>query len=85
MATKSLPITRLVILGYFMEKVGFSPAGVLLGLVLGPIAKDGMRNLLIISVNQPLGFIIGRPVSVVILLCIISIIAFSFKRKKQAK
>ena len=73
------------VLGYFMEKHDFSPAGVLLGLVLGPIAEDGMRNLLIISDYQPLSFILGRPVSVVILICIISIIAFSFKKNKGTK
>ena len=50
------------VLGYFMEKHGFSPAGVLLGLVLGPIAEDGMRNLLIISDNEPLGLILWSPV-----------------------
>jgi putative tricarboxylic transport membrane protein len=68
-----------------MEKHDFSPAGVLLGLVLGPIAEDGMRNLLIISDYQPLNFILGRPVSVVILICTISIIAFSFKKNKGTK
>ena len=72
------------VLGYFMEKYGFSPAGVLLGLVLGPIAEDGMRNLLIISDDQPLTFIMGRPVSIVILLCIIGIIAFSFKKRDDS-
>ena len=72
------------VLGYFMEKYGFSPAGVLLGLVLGPIAEDGMRNLLIISDDQPLTFIMGRPVSIVILLCIIGIIAFSFKKRDNS-
>jgi hypothetical protein len=44
-----------------------------------------MRNLLIISDYQPLSFILGRPVSVVILICIISIIAFSFKKNKGTK
>ena len=47
--------------------------------------NDGMRNLLIISDYQPLGFIMGRPVSVVILICIIPIIAFSFKKNKSVK
>ncbi len=69
------------VLGYFMEKYDFSTAGVLLGLVLGPIAEDGMRNLLIISDDAPVGFIMGRPVSLVIIFCIVVIISFSFSKK----
>ena len=44
-----------------------------------------MTNLLIISDYQPLSFILGRPVSVVILICIFSIIALSFKKNKGTK
>jgi putative tricarboxylic transport membrane protein len=69
------------VLGYFMEKYDFSTAGVLLGLVLGPIAEDGMRNLSIISDDAPVGFIMGRPVSLVIIFCIVVIISFSFSKK----
>ncbi|MAF48174.1 MAG: tripartite tricarboxylate transporter permease [Rhodospirillales bacterium] len=71
------------VLGYFMEKYNFSTAGVLLGLVLGPIAEDGMRNLLIISDDAPIGFIMGRPVSLVIILCIAVILSFSLLRKRK--
>jgi putative tricarboxylic transport membrane protein len=71
------------VLGYFMEKYNFSTAGVLLGLVLGPIAEDGLRNLLIISDDAPIGFIMGRPVSLVIVLCIAVILSFSLFRKSK--
>ena len=83
--TNSVPDIWLMVafgvLGYFMEKYGFSTAGVLLGLVLGPIAEDGMRNLLIISDDAPVNFIMGRPVSLIIIVCIVVIISFSFTKK----
>ena len=72
-------------IGYFMEKYNFSTAGVLLGLVLGPIAEEGMRNLLIISDDAPVAFIMGRPVSLVIVLCIVVILSFSFTRNRKEK
>ena len=73
------------ILGYYMEIYNFSTAGVLLGLVLGPIAEDGMRNLLIISDDAPISFIMGRPVSLTIIFCIVVIMSFSFTRKGRGK
>ena len=73
------------VLGYFMEKYNFSTAGVLLGLVLGPIAEEGLRNLLIISDAAPVSFIMGRPVSLVIVFCIVVILSFTFTRKRKEK
>lgn len=73
------------ILGYFMQKYGFSPAGVLLGVILGPIAEDGMRNLLIISDDAPIGFIMGRPVSLVIIAFIVVIMSFPLIRRRRER
>jgi putative tricarboxylic transport membrane protein len=69
------------VLGYLMNKYGFSPAGVLLGLILGPIAEDGLRDLLIVSDNAPLSFILGRPIAVTILVCILIALFFAFRRR----
>ncbi len=71
------------VLGYFMQKYGFSPAAVLLGVILGPIAEDGMRNLLIISDDAPISFIMGRPVSLLIILSICIIMSFPMIRRRR--
>lgn len=73
------------VLGYLMNKFGFSPAGVLLGLILGPIAEDGLRDMLIISNNLPISFILGRPIAVTILLCIAIALFFAFRPQKNLK
>jgi len=69
------------VLGFFMEKHNFSTAGVLLGLILGPIAEDGLRNLLIISDDAPISFMMGRPVSLIIIASIAIILSFPIIRK----
>ena len=69
------------VLGFFMEKHNFSTAGVLLGLILGPIAEDGLRNLLIISDDAPISFMMGRPVSLIIIVSIAIILTFPIIRK----
>ena len=72
------------VLGFFMEKHNFSTAGVLLGLILGPIAEDGLRNLLIISDDSPISFMMGRPVSLIIIASIAIILSFPIIRKFKA-
>jgi putative tricarboxylic transport membrane protein len=72
------------VLGFFMEKHNFSTAGVLLGLILGPIAEDGLRNLLIISDDSPISFMLGRPVSLIIIASIAIILSFPIIRKFKA-
>ena len=72
------------VLGFFMEKHNFSTAGVLLGLILGPIAEDGLRNLLTISDDSPISFMMGRPVSLIIIAAIAIIMSFPIIRKFKA-
>jgi putative tricarboxylic transport membrane protein len=50
-------------LGYLMTKYDFGPAGVLLGIILGPIVENGLRDLLIISDGAPIAFILTRPIA----------------------
>lgn len=69
------------VLGFFMEKHNFSTAGVLLGLILGPIAEDGLRNLLTISDDAPISFMLERPVSLIIIASIAIILSFPIIRK----
>lgn len=52
--------------GYLMRLLGFSPAPMLIGLVLGPAMEQHLRRSLIVSRGDPMIFI-QRPVSAVIL------------------
>jgi putative tricarboxylic transport membrane protein len=64
-----------------MSKHNFSPAGVLLGLILGPIAEDGLRDMLVVSHGSPFSFVLFRPISMAILICICLALYFSMKPK----
>ena len=67
--------------GYYAEKYHFSPAAILLGLILGPIAESGFRNMMIISGGNPVPYIAGRPISLVIAIVILAAIFMSFRPK----
>jgi putative tricarboxylic transport membrane protein len=71
--------------GYFMFKYNYSPAGVLLGIILGPIAEDGLRDLLIISGHNPIPFIFTRPISLLFIAFIVMALYFSVRGKKEAE
>lgn len=58
------------LMGYFMVKHNYSPAGVLLGIILGPIAEDGLRDTLIIGADSPIMFVLTRPISLALLVAI---------------
>jgi putative tricarboxylic transport membrane protein len=73
------------VLGYYAQKYKFSPAGILLGLILGPIAESGFRDMMTISDNNPFAYIMGRPISLVILMMIIFALYYSFKPKSWEK
>lgn len=69
------------VIGYYAQKWRFSPAGILLGLILGPIAESGFRDMMIISDGNPIPYIFSRPISVVILAMIVVALYFAFKPK----
>ncbi|MDH3230146.1 MAG: tripartite tricarboxylate transporter permease [Alphaproteobacteria bacterium] len=69
------------VLGYFMVKHNYSPAGVLLGLILGPIAENGLRDTLVVSYGSPISFMLTRPISVAIIVLILAALYFSFRPK----
>ncbi len=54
------------VLGYFMKKLGYSPAALVLALVLGPLAERALRQSLIIS-DAGLGIFFTRPISAVLM------------------
>jgi putative tricarboxylic transport membrane protein len=53
------------VLGYGMKKLGYSPAALVLALVLGPLAERALRQSLIIS-DAGLGILFMRPISAVL-------------------
>ena len=53
------------VLGYAMKKLGYSPAALVLALVLGPLAERALRQSLIIS-DAGLGIFFLRPISAVL-------------------
>ncbi len=55
------------VLGYAMKKLGYSPAALVLALVLGPLAERALRQSLIIS-DAGLGIFFMRPISAVLTL-----------------
>lgn len=73
------------IMGYFMFKYNFSAAGVLLGIILGPIAEGGLRDLLVVSNGNPIGFMLTRPLSLAFIACILIALFFSVKGKKETE
>jgi putative tricarboxylic transport membrane protein len=54
------------VVGYLMKKLGYSPAALVLALVLGPLAERALRQSLIIS-DAGLGIFFTRPISGVLM------------------
>jgi putative tricarboxylic transport membrane protein len=73
--------------GYIMRKTGFHPAPMVLGLILGPMTEKGFRQSMILSDGNLLGYFVGRPISLVLLvLIIIAIVSpFVLERRKGKK
>lgn len=69
------------LLGYFAQKHHFAPAGILLGIILGPIAEDGFRDLMVVSHGSPIWFTVTRPISFALLLCIAAALYFSVRKR----
>lgn len=65
------------VLGFFMDKHGFSPAALLLGLILGPIAESGLRDMMVVSHGNPVAFMLQRPVSLTLIAIILLMLFFS--------
>jgi putative tricarboxylic transport membrane protein len=61
------------VFGFFMKLYGFSPAALVLALVLGPLAEQSLRQSLTISRGSLLIFL-ERPTSLWILACIAAIV-----------
>jgi putative tricarboxylic transport membrane protein len=67
------------VLGYAMKKLGYSPAALVLALVLGPLAERALRQSLIIS-DAGLGIFFLRPISAVLTVAALIAIAIPVGR-----
>jgi putative tricarboxylic transport membrane protein len=70
-------------LGFFFDKYKYSTSAFILGIVLGPIAENGLRKQLIVSSGDWTTFL-TRPISLVVL--IVSVVSFltPYLRAKRA-
>jgi putative tricarboxylic transport membrane protein len=62
------------VVGYFMKKLGYSPAALVLALVLGPLAERSLRQSLIIS-DAGIGIFFTHPISAVLMVLALAAIA----------
>jgi len=75
--------------GYFMKKYDFSPATLVLGLVLGKLMEENFRRQLLLSKGDYMSFL-TRPISAMLLLCVAVILIYPYvvsfiKSKKDYK
>ena len=71
------------VVGYFMKKLGYSPAALVLALVLGPLAERALRQSLIIS-DSGLGILFTRPIAAVLTILALAAIAVPLVRGLRA-
>ena len=62
------------VLGYAMKKLGYSPAALVLALVLGPLAERALRQSLIIS-DSGIGIFFMRPIAAVLMVAALLAVA----------
>jgi putative tricarboxylic transport membrane protein len=62
------------VVGFFMKRYGYSPAALVLALVLGPLAEQSLRQSLIIS-RGSLAIFVERPVSAAILALTVALVS----------
>lgn len=72
------------IIGFFMKLYGYSPAALVLALVLGPLAENNLRQSLIASDNG-ISVFVTRPVSLLFLVIILAIIVYPYIMKLYTK
>ena len=73
------------VLGYLMTKYHFSTGAALLGLILGPIAENGLRDLMVVSRGDPILYTLQRPLSISLLILTCIIVFYSAKQFKWEK
>jgi putative tricarboxylic transport membrane protein len=72
------------VLGYAMKKLDYSPAALVLALVLGPLAERALRQSLIIS-DAGMGIFFMRPISGVLMVAALAAVAVPVARALAAR
>lgn len=76
------------IFGYFMKKYEFSPASLILGLVLGSMMEENFRRQLLLTEGDYMSFI-KSPIALVLLLAVVAVlfvpVISSYREKKKMK
>ena len=72
------------IVGYFLDKMKFSPAPIVLGIILGGMIDENFRRSLMVSRGDPMTFI-THPISAIFLVIIIFTIISQIVKTKKAK
>jgi putative tricarboxylic transport membrane protein len=75
------------IFGYFMKKYDFSPASLILGLVLGSMMEENFRRQLLLTDGDYLSFVTS-PIALVLLIAVVGVlfvpVISSYREKKKA-
>ena len=71
--------------GYFTTRLGFEPAPVLLGFVLGPMVEEKFRRALLLSRGDP-GIFVTRPISAAFMLaCCLMLAGVAYSRLRKGR
>lgn len=74
------------LLGYLMRKTGFHPAPMILGLILGPIAEKGYRQMIALSQGNLVTYVFTRPICLILIaLIVLSIITSVFLSRRRSR
>lgn len=68
-------------LGYFMNKFDFSAAALILGLILGETAERGLMLSLVMAKGDPIGYYLGRPICIGLMLLIVVTVLWPLVKK----
>jgi len=72
------------VLGYVLDKMQYSAAPIVLGLILGNMIDENFRRTLIVSSGDPMLFL-SRPISLIFFIIILYTIISQFVKKKPKK
>ncbi|WMJ83723.1 tripartite tricarboxylate transporter permease [Oscillospiraceae bacterium LTW-04] len=64
-------MTAFGFLGYFVRKLGFATAPIVLGLILGPMAEQNWRQALVLSRGNMMTYFLTRPISILLAVMVI--------------
>ena len=72
------------VVGYVMLRLGFEPAPLLLGFILGPMVEENLRRSLVLSRGDPLAML-SRPITATVLLAVAAMLCWSLVSWWRAK